>query len=153
MRKTLFALSLAALFVAPITQAQPNDIDRPPVISEKAAKAAFDGAQGERPTTNYERVGQKAKRHEADPGLAPTAADYEKARKDRAMGHYEKPMSKQTQIEAVRDQHNQIREYVVTPGSTHIPYTMDNRADRPASADPGRSKDTLGTPKFIRFGF
>ena len=80
-------------------------------------------------------------------------ADYAKARKDREEGRAEKPVGSRTQIETVRDQNNRITEYVVTPGSTRVPYSVENRSEYPASSAPGHSKDTLGTPKFINFGF
>ena len=99
-------------------------------------------------------MGEVARRHPANPDLAPSAADYEKARQDRAAGRYVKPASKDTEIEAVRDQNNRIREYVVTPGATHVPYRIENRSDRPADSAPGsNSKSTLGTTKLINLGF
>ena len=59
-----------------------------------------------------------------------------------------------TTIEAVRDQDNRVTEYVVTPGSTHIPYTMENQAERPIDSTPGsNSQGTLGTTKLLKFGF
>lgn len=155
MRKTLFCLSIASLLVAPSVMAAPDNMaPPPPQISKEAAKAAYQQADKQRAATNYERVGEAARRHPANPDLAPSAADYEKARQDRAAGRYAKPESQNTEIEAVRDQNNRIREYVVTPGSTHVPYTIENRADRPASDAPGsNSKGTLGTTKFINLGF
>ena len=54
----------------------------------------------------------------------------------------------------MRDQDNRVTEYVVTPGSTQIPYTMENRAERPIDTSPGgNSQGTLGTPKFLQFGW
>ena len=80
--------------------------------------------------------------------IAPSEADLEKARADREVH------SKRTTIEAVRDQDNRVTEYVVTPGSTQIPYSMQNQAERPIDSTPGgNSKSTLGTPKFIEFGW
>ena len=61
---------------------------------------------------------------------------------------------KRTKIEAVRDPNNHVTEYVVTPGSTKIPYRIENRADRPIDTTPGKNPSgTLGTPKFIEFGW
>ena len=86
--------------------------------------------------------------------IAPSEADLEKARADREMGIVPKVHSKRTTIEAVRDQDNRVTEYVVTPGSTQIPYSMQNQAERPIDSTPGgNSKSTLGTPKFIEFGW
>lgn len=86
--------------------------------------------------------------------LVPSEADMEKARKDREQGIIPPSYDKQTKIETVRDQDNRVTEYVVTPGSTHIPYRMENQADRPIDSTPGgNSKSTLGTPKFIEFGW
>lgn len=86
--------------------------------------------------------------------LVPSEADMEKARKDREQGIIPPSYDKQTKIETVRDQNNRVTEYVVTPGSTHIPYRMENQADRPIDSTPGgNSKSTLGTTKFIEFGW
>ena len=86
--------------------------------------------------------------------LVPSQADMEKARKDREQGIIPPSYDKQTKIETVRDQDNRVTEYVVTPGSTHIPYRMENQADRPIDSTPGgNSKSTLGTAKFIEFGW
>ena len=61
---------------------------------------------------------------------------------------------KRTKIEAVRDPNNHVTEYVVTPGSTKIPYRIENQADRPIDTTPGKNPSgTLGTPKFIEFGW
>lgn len=86
--------------------------------------------------------------------LVPSEADMEKARKDREQGIIPPSYDKQTKIETVRDQNDRVTEYVVTPGSTHIPYRMENQADRPIDSTPGgNSKSTLGTAKFIEFGW
>ena len=86
--------------------------------------------------------------------LVPSEADMEKARKDREQGIIPPSYDKQTKIETVRDQDNRVTEYVITPGSTHIPYRMENQADRPIDSTPGgNSKSTLGTAKFIEFGW
>ena len=87
--------------------------------------------------------------------LAPTAKDMEKAQADRAHGHVPpRNNHKETTIEAVRDQDNRVTEYVVTPGSTHIPYSMENQAERPIDSTPGsNSHSTLGTTKLLKFGF
>ncbi len=86
--------------------------------------------------------------------IAPSEADMERARADRERGVKPKIHSKETKIEAVRDQDNRVKEYVVTPGSTQIPYTIENQAERPIDSTPGgNSKSTLGTTKFIQFGW
>ena len=136
MRKSLFCLTIASMMTVPAVMAAPQEIAPPPQISQEAAQAAYQNAQKANAPTNYERVGEAARRHPANPDLAPSAADYEKARQDRAAGRYVKPASKDTEIEAVRDQNNRIREYVVTPGSTHLPYRIENRSERPVDAAP-----------------
>ncbi|WP_295477295.1 hypothetical protein [Sutterella sp.] len=87
--------------------------------------------------------------------LAPTEEDMRRARANREAGvQTPRNNDKRTKIEAVRDPNNHVTEYVVTPGSTKIPYTMENRADRPIDTTPGRNpSSTLGTPKFIEFGW
>lgn len=86
--------------------------------------------------------------------LAPTQADLEKARALREAGHAPEPPAKNTTIEQIRDQNNRVTEYVVTPGSTHIPYALEDKSERPADSRPGgNSKSTLGTTKLIRFGW
>lgn len=154
MTKTFFVLSALGLalcqtgYAEPSTQ--PNDLT-PPQFSQKGDSNK--DPQG-RPATSYERMQQKAKGYESpNSNLAPTQEDYAKARQDRADGKVHKPETSRTEIETVRDQNNRITEYVVTPGSTHIPYTIENKADRPSPADAGQGKSTLGTPKFINFGF
>ena len=153
MKKTLMmtaiaALSLGLTAIAPVS-AEP--VGAPPQISEDDAQTARGHVQTPRRSSNYDRISEKARQYEANPDLAPTDADYAKARQDRAQGKVKRP-SQNTKIETVRDQNNRITEYVVTPGSTKIPYSIENRSERP-NANPGHSKDTLGTPKFINFGF
>lgn len=95
----------------------------------------------------------KAQSDAANP-LLPTKEDYEHARADREAGKVPPKFDRQTKIEAVRDENNRVTEYVVTPGSTQIPYTMENRADRPIDGKPGaNSMSTLGNTKQIRIGF
>ena len=87
--------------------------------------------------------------------LAPTAEDMAKAHEDRLQGKVTpRNNDKKTKIEAVRDQDNRVTEYVVTPGSTHIPYSMENQAERPINSAPGsNSQGTLGPTKQLKFGF
>ena len=115
------------------------------------AQSANDQVKAPKTAGSYEKFSEKARQYEVNPDLAPTDADYAKARKDREEGKVAK-RSQRTEIETIRDQNNRITEYVVTPGSTKIPYSVENRSDRP-NAHPDNSKDTLGTPKFINFGF
>lgn len=147
MRKTLIALTLSCALLA--TQAIAQTVGAPPQISEQDAQSARQTVQPSK-QSGYDRLTERAQAHAVNPDLAPTEADYAKARKDRAEGRAPKKRAQGTEIETVRDQNNRITEYVVTPGTTHIPYTVENRADRPT--EPG-NKDTLGTPKFINFGF
>ncbi len=153
MKKTLLISALAALTMSSValSSAIAAPISAPPQISEADAQTAKDQVKAPRRATSYDKISEKARQYEVNPDLAPTDADYAKARKDREEGKITR-RSQRTEIEEVRDQNNRITEYVVTPGSTQIPYTVENRSDRP-SANPGHSKDTLGTPKFINFGF
>ena len=70
------------------------------------------------------------------------------------LGHLPPKFDRQTKIEEVRDENNRVTEYVVTPGTTQIPYRIENRAERPIDSSPaGNSKSTLGTTKFIELGW
>lgn len=154
MKKTVFVTVAAGLFLSsaafvPAMAAAP--ISAPPQISEADAQSAQGNVNSGRRSSSYEKLSEKARQYEVNPDLAPTDADYAKARKDREEGRITK-RSQRTEIETIWDQNNRITEYVVTPGSTKIPYSIENRSDRP-NANPGHSKDTLGTPKFINFGF
>ena len=153
MKKTLMMTAVMALSLGftTLTPASAAPVGAPPQISENDAQTAQDQVRTPRRASNYDKASQKARQHEVNPDLAPTDADYAKARQDRAQGKVKRP-SQNTEIETVRDQNNRITEYVVTPGSTKIPYSIENRSERP-NANPGHSKDTLGTPKFINFGF
>ena len=85
---------------------------------------------------------------------AATKADMEKARAEREAGKAPEPPAKNTTIQQVRDQNNRVVEYIVTPGSTHIPYTIENRSERPADDTPGGNpKSTTGTTRQIHFGW
>lgn len=94
----------------------------------------------------------------ADPAsdLAPTAEDYAKARAARDKAHVSNPKyvsNHNTVIEEHYD-NNRLVDVKVTPGSTEIPYTMTNRGDKPIDSTPGQDPhNTLGTPKFIHFGW
>ena len=131
----LFALSASALLASTLVMR--------PAMAAKAPTQAQIEAQS---------MAEAKKEAEA---LAPTAKDMAKAQADRDKG-VETPRNnrKETTIEAVRDQDNRVTEYVVTPGSTHIPYTMENQAERPIDSTPGsNSQGTLGTTKLLKFGF
>lgn len=86
--------------------------------------------------------------------LKPT---WKRLARDREAGQIPpKNNDKRTKIEAVRDPNNHVTEYVVTPGSTKIPYRIENQADRPIDTTLRKVKNpsgTLGTPKFIEFGW
>lgn len=85
--------------------------------------------------------------------FAPTQADMEKARADKKAGRVIEDRNK-TRITEVRDNQNQVVEYVVDPASTHIKYRIDNQLNRPIDTTPGsNSRSTLGTTKFIQFGW
>ena len=83
-------------------------------------------------------------------GLTPTKADMEKARADREAGRKLVDPNR-TRVETVRDKDNKVVEYVVESHITHIPYTVENKFDRPIETGPGsNSKSTLGTTQFIK---
>lgn len=100
-----------------------------------------------------------------DSRLEPTAEDMEKARRaaeQRRRGsdrvtQYRSPkgtIGGRTTIEEYHDQNNRVTEVKVTSGITEIPYTMENRSNRPVDTNPGQNpQSTLGTPKFIKFGW
>ena len=138
MKKILLVSALAALTLgsAALSPAIAAPISAPPQISEADAQTAKDQVKAPRRATSYDKISEKARQYDVNP---------------REEGKVTR-RSQRTEIEEVRDQNNRITEYVVTPGSTQIPYTVENRSDRP-STNPGHSKDTLGTPKFINFGF
>ncbi len=97
--------------------------------------------------------------------LEPTAEDMAKARKDaeqkrqatNRVTRYESPkgtINAHTKIEEYHDQNNRVTEVKVTSGITEIPYTMENKSDRPIDTAPGQNpQSTLGTTKFIKFGW
>ena len=152
MKKSFLVTAAAALFLgSTLLSANAAPLSAPPQISEADAQSANDQVKAPKTAGSYEKFSEKARQYEVNPDLAPTDADYAKARKDREEGKVAK-RSQRTEIETIRDQNNRITEYVVTPGSTKIPYSVENRSDRP-NANPGHSKDTLGTPKFINFVF
>lgn len=139
--------AMAVLFAAGAASAAPNDVPPPPPYAGDSAMAP--GTAAPRPARRIE-----PKAPDEGMSLAPTEADMAKARADRERGIKPKVESKRTQIETVRDQDNRVTGYVVTPGSTQIPYTIENRADRPIDTTPGGNPSgTLGTPKFIEFGW
>ena len=107
----------------------------------------------EKPAPQSGPAARKPSAEEANP-LLPSKADMEKAREERAHGHLPPKFDRQTKIEEVRDENNRVTEYVVTPGTTQIPYRIENRAERPIDSSPaGNSKSTLGTTKFIELGW
>lgn len=92
-----------------------------------------------------------------DTNLVPTEEDMARARKARAASKAGKEnvttfVSKRgTRIEEHHDQNNRLTEIRVTPGTTEIPYTMQNQSDRPINNTPGAdSRSTLGTPQFFK---
>ena len=110
-----------------------------PAFAEPAAAPAQPEAAAPKPS-------------DANP-LLPTEADMQKAREEREAGRAPKPVAKTTTIDQVRDQDNRVVEYVVTPGTTHIPYTIQNLSDRPADMNPGGNpRSTPGTTRQIHFG-
>ncbi|MCF0253231.1 MAG: hypothetical protein HUK26_02715, partial [Duodenibacillus sp.] len=92
--------------------------------------------------------------------LEPNAADLQRAREEREARQRRPDLDPVyrsrygTEIQEVHDGDRRLTEVRVTPGSTHIPYTMQNRSDRPIDVRPGAdTRSTLGTPKFIQFGW
>lgn len=88
--------------------------------------------------------------------LAPTAEDYAKARAAHEKAKVQDPkfVSKHNTVIEEHYDNNRLVDVKVTPGSTEIPYTMTNRGDKPIDTTPGQDPhNTLGTPKFIQFGW
>ena len=100
MKKTLLITALTGLFlgaaIAPCTAAP---ISAPPQISEADAQSAQGNVNSDRRSGSYEKFSEKARKYEVNPDLAPTDADYAKARKDREEGRVAK-RSQRTEIEA-----------------------------------------------------
>ena len=118
----------AAAFAAPKAV---DPLEIPPVFTEEAAAPAA----------------------AAEPQQAPRS-DMKKAREDREKGKVPQKIGNRTTVETHRDVSNRVTEIVVTPGSTKIPYTIKNRENQPIETGPaGTSQGTLGTPKFIEFGW
>lgn len=143
MRKIWCTLLMLGSFAATVNAAP---LDAPPPYAGDSETV--------RETLPPPKVVLEKKSPEEGMSLAPSEEDIRKAREDREKGVVPKVPEKRTKIEAVRDQDNRVTEYVVTPGSTQIPYTMENRAERPIDTNPGgNSQGTLGTPKFLQFGW
>ena len=142
LKKTVFAT--AFLLASGLALAAGSDAPPPYAGDVEAVRA-----QAPKPARTLE-----PKSPDEGMSLAPTKKDMEKARAARERGEAPKIPSKRTEIEAVRDPNNHVTEYVVTPGSTKIPYKIENRADKPIDTTPGSNPSgTLGTPKFIEFGW
>ena len=120
-----------ALLLAGAAAAAPG-LDAPPPYGGDAQ-----AVQAEPPARKLPQKGAQE-----DMSIAPTQADMEKARRDREAGQIPpKNNDKRTKIEAVRDPNNH-------------PYRIENQADRPIDTTPGKNPSgTLGTPKFIEFGW
>lgn len=134
----------AALSLALVTGAQAaTDVPPPPSVTEvKAAPVTAPAARTAEPL---------------DMSLAPTEKDMERARKAaKARQQHDATVStfvskRGTRIEEHHDQNNRLTEVRVTPGTTQIPYTMENKSDRPINNTPGTdSRSTLGTPQFFK---
>lgn len=143
MNKLIIPGALALLLAGAAAAA--SGLDAPPPYGGDA-----EAVQAEPPARKLPQKGAQE-----DMSIAPTQANMEKARRDREAGQIPpKNNDKRTKIEAVRDPNNHVTEYVVTPGSTKIPYRIENQADRPIDTTPGKNPSgTLGTPKFIEFGW
>lgn len=133
MNKLFLSVCLAAAWVAGSVSAAPISAQNPSAVE-----------------ATLEQKKQSA------PDLAPTAEDYAKVRAEREKAHVSNPTyvsNHNTVIEEHYD-NNRLVDVTVTPGSTEIPYTMNNRGDKPIDTTPGQDPhNTLGTPKFIHFGW
>ncbi|MDO5531652.1 hypothetical protein [Sutterella sp.] len=141
----LFISAALGLMIALGAQAAPSDAPPPYAGDVQPSRA-----QAPKPARQLQPKGAQE-----GMSIAPTEEDMRAARDRREAG--ERPPrnnDKRTQIEEVRDANNRVTEYVVTPGTTKIPYKIENRADRPMDTTPGKNPGgTLGTPKFIEFGW
>lgn len=139
----------AAAFAAPKAV---DPLEIPPVFTEEAAAPAAAAEPRQAPRT-VQMPAAKAD-EQAMMSLAPNDSDMKKAREDREKGKVPQKIGNRTTVETHRDVSNRVTEIVVTPGSTKIPYTIKNRENQPIETGPaGTSQGTLGTPKFIEFGW
>ncbi|MBO5659399.1 MAG: hypothetical protein J6S08_08235 [Duodenibacillus sp.] len=143
----MFRTSLAIALGLSACLAQAADLTVPPIVTPSTKAATILP-----PVAN-----PAADRPALDTGLVPTEQDMARARKAREATKAAKEnvttyVSKRgTRIEEHHDQNNRLTEVRVTPGSTEIPYTMENRSDRPINNTPGAdSRSTLGTPQFFK---
>ncbi|MFR6360225.1 MAG: hypothetical protein ACLUNV_11940 [Sutterella wadsworthensis] len=136
-RNCLSALCLIAVSTAACAApSAPNDAPPPYAGDVKV----------EKPAPRSGPAARKPSAEEANP-LLPSKADMEKAREERAHGHLPPKFDRQTKIEEVRDENNRVTEYVVTPGTTQIPYRIENRAERPIDSSPaGNSRVRSARP-------
>ena len=153
-RTQVSVAALALIFVA--SSSFGADAPSPPAMNPSAHYAPR--AQVIRETVSVESPRQASR-------LEPSAEDMARARKaaeqrrpaSERVTTYESPkgtVGGRTRIEEYHDQNNRVTEVRVTSGITEIPYTMENRSDRPIDTAPGQnSQSTLGTPKFIKFGW
>jgi hypothetical protein len=152
-RTTIAAAALALLGVSAPSFAA--DAPMPPTVSPSVRYAP----------ANTIRQSDYIAPPRADSRLEPSAEDMARARQaaeQRRKGsdrvtQYRSPrgtIGGRTTIEEYHDQNNRVTEVKVTSGITEIPYTMENRANRQLDAAPGQNpQSTLGTPKFIKFGW
>ncbi len=155
MRKVMTALVLAGMSAAgwaQVSDAPPAYVP-PSAEVQRNAPPAPDLKAEERQVERSTRETYEASR------LEPSAADMQKARKDREKRvdtgkttRYKSDYG--TVIEETHDQNNRLTEVRVTPGSTEIPYSMKNTGERPVDNRPGADpRSTLDTPKFIEFNW
>lgn len=144
------ALTVAAFVALPVLAA--GDALPPPQIQAVQNNPARSGAA----VRDNRQTPPKEAENEAG-RLEPTEADYRQARaraeqrraSEEKITRYEGKYG--TRIDEYHDQNNRMTEVVVTPGTTHIPYTMENRTDRPINTEAGGNPgSTLGTPKFFK---
>ena len=139
----------AAAFAAPKAV---DPLEIPPEFTEEAAAPAAAAEPQQAPRT-VQMPAAKAD-EQAMMSLARNDSDMKKAREDREKGKVPQKIGSRTTVETHRDVSNRVTEIVVTPGSTKIPYTIKNRENQPIETGPaGTSQGTLGTPKFIEFGW
>ena len=153
-RTQVSAAALALLFAA--SPGFAADAPKPPAVTPSVKYAPSAPAIRETVQTQSAREASRLEPSAEDMARARKAAEQRRAASARVTT-YESPRGNvggRTKIEEYHDQNNRVTEVKVTSGITEIPYTMENRSNRPIDTAPGQnSQSTLGTPKFIKFGW
>lgn len=133
--------------VPPSINDAPDNIQRPSKSGETVEEKVTDLNQ-----KNPDIVNSKAGKRDMKAEEAQSKKDLEAAQK-----RSDNPsLWPKTKIEETVDNHNQVTEVKVIPGSTQVPYVMTREApsNKTGGSGPGTGSDnTMSVPKFINFGF